>query len=561
MKQLLLIIFFITSTVSHARLTDEQVNFKLDHNKIIITTNKDFHLNEKAPAKMITSLFSKAIKPKKKTKDEIVFELSEGVFAENQKVHLEYFVCDNQNTICEQHKKDFQVKGEELSKLSFADSLLSETEAQAGTSSSEEVKYNRHHFIVDNLKGALEIAKKENKLLLVDFNAVWCPACLRLETEVFGQKLFLRKSKDFIKVSIDMDLEKNKPVAQKYDVNVMPTLIIMDSQGVEFGRLVDFRKTKVLVKELAQIIKNKKSLKTQEELILAANLGDKKAMKNLAMRAFNMSDMKTALTWFKALKEESLFSTASEINVAESEKSPDLKDLYKNAILKYEDTLDSISWRIEYAKVLLESGKEEDKDLSNTLLTKNISLLTKALAEAKFSTKLFKETAQGLFVDFERDELLLKLSETYGTMKNEKLAGETLKKLQDHLSSKNLSAAKTGEVLLAIDYMKEAKMNDLVTSWYKKLMDQHPESDLYPRKLARVYYKEKKLEEALKTALKATSLGNVFSFYNYSLLAQIQNDMKLKAEARTSAQKALEFNEAKSKSNQETVELLQKILL
>ncbi len=560
MKQLLCIILLSLTSVSEGRITDDQVNLKLDSNKIIIAVNKNFHLNEKAPAKMIISLFTKAIKPKKKMSDEFVFELVEGKFTQNQKIHLDYFVCDDKNTICEQHKEDFQVKGTELSKLTVNESLLNEKEAQTESSPSE-VKYNKHHFILDNLKAAQEIAKKENKLLLVDFNAVWCPACLRFETEVFGENFFIKNTKNFVKVSIDMDQDSSRPIAQKYDVNVMPTLIVMDSAGVEYARLVDFRETKVLVSELKNVSQNLINIKTQTELVVSANQGDKKAMKELALRAFNMSDMKTALTWFKAFGEENLFYRASEINVAESEKSKDLMGLYKNGIVKYEDTLDSLSWRIEYAKILLDTGKDSEKEVALNLLNKNVTLLTKALSDSKFSTKLFKETAQGLYNDFERDELLLKLTETYGIMKNEKLEKESLKKLQDHLSSKKLEAFRTGEVLLAIDYMKEAEMNDLVTTWYQKLMDKNPESDLYPRKLARVYYKEKKYDEALKTALKATSLGNVFSFYNYSLLAQIQNDMKLKVEAKASAQKALEFDDAKKKSNLETVELMQKILL
>ncbi|WP_411826339.1 thioredoxin family protein [Luteolibacter sp. AS25] len=96
----------------------------------------------------------------------------------------------------------------------------------------------------DNVDAAIELAKKENKSVLLEFTGSdWCPPCIMMQKEVFSKKDFYTKaSEDFILVHLDFPngdpelKEKNQPVAEKYAIEGFPTVILLDSEGKEFDR-------------------------------------------------------------------------------------------------------------------------------------------------------------------------------------------------------------------------------------------------------------------------------------------------------------------------------------
>lgn len=96
----------------------------------------------------------------------------------------------------------------------------------------------------EDLDKALEQAKKENKAVLVEFTGSdWCPPCKMMRKNVFSKEEFVAAaSKNFILVEIDMPrgdksvAEKNKPLVTKYEIKGFPTVVLLDSDGKEFGR-------------------------------------------------------------------------------------------------------------------------------------------------------------------------------------------------------------------------------------------------------------------------------------------------------------------------------------
>jgi thioredoxin-related protein len=99
-----------------------------------------------------------------------------------------------------------------------------------------------------SLPKALEQAKKENKLVLVDFTGSdWCPPCKALTKNVFGSQKFAEYAKEnLVLVEVDTprskklapDLEKaNDALKQRYSIRAFPTIILMNPQAKELGRL------------------------------------------------------------------------------------------------------------------------------------------------------------------------------------------------------------------------------------------------------------------------------------------------------------------------------------
>ncbi len=95
---------------------------------------------------------------------------------------------------------------------------------------------------------ALEKAKVERKLILIDFTGSdWCGWCIKLNKEVFNQPQFKDYAKkNLVLLEIDFPRRKsqpaqlkkqNKELAQKYNVDGYPTIVVLDSDGKQIGTL------------------------------------------------------------------------------------------------------------------------------------------------------------------------------------------------------------------------------------------------------------------------------------------------------------------------------------
>jgi thioredoxin-related protein len=118
-----------------------------------------------------------------------------------------------------------------------------------------------------DLDKALEKAKAEKKFVLVEFTGSdWCPPCIAMRKNVFSKKEFVTAaSKKFILVELDFPKgdkelsEKNQPLAEKFQIEDFPTVILLDSEGKEFTRFFASRFPKVedFLKHLDEALERK----------------------------------------------------------------------------------------------------------------------------------------------------------------------------------------------------------------------------------------------------------------------------------------------------------------
>jgi len=103
-----------------------------------------------------------------------------------------------------------------------------------------------------DLPGALEQARSENKLVLLDFTGSdWCPWCIKFDHEVLSTDQFAAYASDKL-VLVKLDFPRhtqqdpalkqaNQELFQKFNVDGYPTYILLDSSGKELGRQVGYR--------------------------------------------------------------------------------------------------------------------------------------------------------------------------------------------------------------------------------------------------------------------------------------------------------------------------------
>lgn len=85
------------------------------------------------------------------------------------------------------------------------------------------------------LGAAFERAAENNQLVLIDFYADWCPPCKYMDREVFPREDVADALSNWVVVKIDVD--EKRDVANQYNIQAMPTLVIARPDGTEITRV------------------------------------------------------------------------------------------------------------------------------------------------------------------------------------------------------------------------------------------------------------------------------------------------------------------------------------
>lgn len=88
------------------------------------------------------------------------------------------------------------------------------------------------------LPEAMKAAAQENKHILVDMSAIWCPTCRKLDQQIFADpRVQERIQQHYIFSRIEYETPEGKRFMEQYQISGFPTLLLLDAHGKKLRRL------------------------------------------------------------------------------------------------------------------------------------------------------------------------------------------------------------------------------------------------------------------------------------------------------------------------------------
>lgn len=503
MKTIMLTAILLISINTFARLTDKQTQFKIIKSEVSITTNKGFHLNAEAPATATFDGLEAIYKPTQKTEKLFVFKAPK-----NSKVaHLSFYVCDDKKTVCEQQQENIDL----------------------GSSAQIEKNENKNSSHEVTAKD-ISLASADGKPTLLVFSAPWCPACIRMKTETYPVGAVKKQLDKVHFTKLNSDLVENWGLSEKFHVKAIPTLILLNAEGEEVYRWLDFQQAPAFAESLALEIT--KTANTKEALEKKAIQGDQRAAAQLGMQYYNSLMYAEAVKWLSYSKSETdqKFKLAAEIQDAlekaegDEKLMPNYLSALEKGIVLTTSEMDQLRWFVDWV-----DKKKEIGSFAEIAKVKNVKLrLEKLSAKEKELNKLFKLSTYGDTTGFEKIEAQYLIGKLEKALELKEEVNKTNNKIIQLVKHKKLSVKRPGEMLIAIAYLREAEEKTFVTELYQKLRKEYPNTYVYHEKFSKFLSKNQNQNEALEAIEEALkfSEGNIPQLMLTK--ARILNELKKK---------------------------------
>lgn len=462
-KRGLLLTVLIAQVAEASTQSGQALTWDVSKTKIEAKLSAGFQFNEKAPNQLLTD--GAVVKPSKFGPRTVTFE-----DLQNPMGKVTLFVCDDQKTFCERHEKQIGQGTNSGTPMSSAKSW------EAGSAF---------------WKG-LERAKKSGRLVLVDFYARWCPGCVRFEQEIFGTREFKALTADLEVIKVDLDIFENQVLAEKYGVKFIPTLIVMDNQGREIDRLVDFQP----MGKLSAFVRAAKEDPVPLDVLLSGGkiLPTERLQKG--RRLVSAGRFRPALDLLKDVSPRPREYFEALVGLSQDASKSDQRKALKDAIEAYPKSFQSIAWRTNLLELI------EDPEEKKKVFSEGNALTNEWLKNPESLLRLSKEESFGEGVGFERMYVAIaqaEMAEASGLANSERVWREVAV-LSDSLK---IPTSKRGASMRRLVVLVQAKEFEKARRLAEALLKADPENPELQRRLLRILVELERFPAAIAIGKKA----------------------------------------------------------
>lgn len=461
MKIIILVTFFCQLAMSG--VTQGKMNFSVEEKTLTITPQKGFHINEKAPAKLVLEN-KKEIKPVEKTQQKILFMQSEKA----EKGISSFYVCDDANTVCEKHEQEIHFKNKSTATLKTV-------------SAPGKIPLQAKDF-------------KSNKPTLLVFSAPWCPSCIRMTTETFPNKDLQKILKKVKFKKLNIDLVENENLSQHFQVTAIPTTVLLNKNGEEIYRWLDYVPAGRFAQELTEELKNKDSI---VELTKKADSGDVQSAEKLGKIFYGQMNWEAADKYLSKSKDSNAINLAlsAKIQLLEGQKdeseakTKSYLEALENGFRTTTSPIDRVRWKVDHL--------ETKKDKQDKMLIMSVMTELENLKAEKNLEQLFSDSTYGDAAGLGLAEIYDMQARVHDIVGNKEEKNKAIQFSAELVLKQKLDIQQPGKIISAIQYLTQAEKMNEAEALIKKLIFANPKTYVYYNRYAHFLLKQKRLEEAL----------------------------------------------------------------
>lgn len=143
-------------------------------------------------------------------------------------------------------------------------------------------------------KDALAAAKKDGKIVLIDFYTTWCGPCKRLDKTTWKDKDVQAWIKENA-IALKIDAEKERTLANAKHVRAFPTILLLKPDETVIDVLTGYRDAKTFLQEVNDALAGRDSLVLAREAVAGNKKNDPDARMELGRRLAQRGEYKEAL--------------------------------------------------------------------------------------------------------------------------------------------------------------------------------------------------------------------------------------------------------------------------
>ena len=234
----------------------KSLKFKLENaaaNSLLLefTPPAGHHFNQEAPSKVGIESGGKleALKVDKSLQKISAHLLSPRSAAVDCVIQAQLYLCNDSNTYCVPVKQSFS-----CNELKPVGPKTSENEEQKNPAENVVNRFEPKNFIVNDSVTAFKLAKAQNKMVLLDFFAIWCPPCNLLDETIFSRTDFQAMQDKFVFLKMDVDKLESFLLKSEYAVTGYPTVMLLNADREEINRIVGSRKPHEFITQMKKAL-------------------------------------------------------------------------------------------------------------------------------------------------------------------------------------------------------------------------------------------------------------------------------------------------------------------
>ncbi|MCU0439959.1 MAG: thioredoxin fold domain-containing protein [Raineya sp.] len=106
---------------------------------------------------------------------------------------------------------------------------------------------------------ALDKAKNNHNIIMINFYSSWCNVCRKMKKDVFSNpKVKAFYNHNFLNMALNIDKEPGLSLAKKFDVDAYPTILFVDEDSKLIHKIVGFKDVDSFIQSGQKILAIKK---------------------------------------------------------------------------------------------------------------------------------------------------------------------------------------------------------------------------------------------------------------------------------------------------------------